>query len=111
MYSTTQYVWAWLWYLLSVAVICSAWWYATRCISSADLRQVLRIIAPTMLLVPWFTGQGSSYLAPAWLMAAFELIFQGPQAFWRAGAPLLITLLVVLVLAIAIRLATGMRPQ
>ena len=37
-------------------------------------------------------AEGNAFLAPAWLIAGSEGLFDGAENFWRAGRPLLMAM-------------------
>ncbi|WP_086931059.1 hypothetical protein [Agarilytica rhodophyticola] len=99
MFTQEEYLSAWAVYLAGTAVMLIAWWFMTARIRFSETRNVLRILLAVFLLVPWYTEPTGRYLSPAWLISILEGAFQGPQAFWRAGKPLLIALLASLMLS------------
>lgn len=92
MYTQEEYLYGWLIYLGSAAVLIVCGWLLTAKIPWAGLRNMIRLLAVVALLVPWYADADMTYLAPAWIIAAFEGIFDGK--FWRAGGPLLSALAV-----------------
>lgn len=98
MYSHDEYVTGWMIYAGGVAGFLLAWWFITRNIAFNELRQLLRFIPMVALLVPWHADLDSIYLAPAWVIALIEGVFEGPAAFWRAGTPLLFALVLMLIM-------------
>lgn len=92
MFTTNDYVYGWLAYIVAGLVFFACWWYATRKIGIHEVRAVLRVGAVVTMFVPWYVASDSNYMAPAILMAGMEGIFDGPSAFWRAGGPLLVAL-------------------
>lgn len=82
-----EYLYGWLFYLLGVVVVMGCGWLLTARLRNAPLRHLLRVLAAAILLTPWYAAPDLHYLAPAWIIAAFEGLFDGE--FLRAGAPLL----------------------
>jgi len=109
MYSQSEYLYGWLIYLIAAGVLIGCFWWLTTAIRNKEIKYLLRIIVGVVLLVPWYSSPELSYLAPAWLIAAFEGVFDGGEAFWRAGAPLLIVLSVAVVISIVIQLVLRFR--
>ncbi len=105
MYTQSEYLYGWLFYLLGVCLIMGCWWYLTAGIRHGLVRTLLRALGVTFFLVPWYASSDMDYLAPAWLIAAFEGVVGGDSSFWRAGAPLLSALTVVAILSIGIAFA------
>ena len=96
MFNTEDYLWGWLYYLLGATMLASCWWYVTAHIKWREVRHVVRVVLITALLVPWYTDVNTTQMSPAWLVSAIEGLFEGPQAFWRAGRPLLVAVIVAL---------------
>lgn len=92
MHTPEDYLYGWLIYLVSAAVLIICGWIMTAKISWGGLRGLIRLLAVVTLLVPWYADANMTYLAPAWIIAAFEGIFEGN--FWRAGGPLVSALTV-----------------
>lgn len=104
MYSHDEYVMGWMYYGAGVAVFLLAWWFLTRAIAFNELRQLLRFIPAVALIVPWHADPDSIYLAPAWVIAITEGVFEGPAAFWRAGTPLLFAMVLMLIMVTIVKL-------
>ena len=102
MYTQDEYFYGWLLYLLGVALLMVCGWTLTARIPWREFRQLLRLLAGVTLLVPWYATQEMRYLAPAWIIAAFEGVFD--NNFWRAGGPLLSALVVALAVTIVLQL-------
>lgn len=115
MYTQEEYLYGWLFYLLGVAIILGCGWWLTSGIRFKELRQLIRLSAVVTFLVPWYASPDAEYLAPAWLMAVFEAIFESGDAFWRAGTPWLSTLAAVIGVAliwqIGVRIVAARSPD
>lgn len=98
MYTQEEYLYGWLFYGAGALLLILCGWIITARIPWRELRQLLRLTAVISLIVPWYADAGMTFLAPAWVIAAFEGIFEGN--FWRAGGPLLSALAVALAVAI-----------
>ena len=98
MFTDGEYMWAWIIYLIGAAMFLAVCWVATKKIPWFEPKYLLRILCAVFLLVPWYTDSDSTYLSPAWIVSGIEGAFDGPEAFWRAGTPLLVTLAVAAVL-------------
>ena len=109
MFTSEQYLIAWLYYLAGVLVLSVGWWFVLRKIKRREPRQLLTLTVPAFLLIPWFTTSDASYLSPAWLMAVFEAVFEGPASFWRAGFPLLVGIACVLAIATVSHIVIAIR--
>ena len=69
-------------------------------VSLVTLRRVMRVSVAVMLFMPWFSYDGQDYLAPAFLIAAFETLVQGSELWARAGMPLVVVLLTAMSMTI-----------
>jgi len=112
MYTQEEYLYGWLLYLAGVALLMGCGWLLTARLRWKPLRQVLRLLAAVLLLVPWYANPDMAYLAPAWIIAGFEGVFE--DNFWRAGGPLLSALAVGLISVVVVQLvmrAVGKRKE
>lgn len=109
MYTQQEYLYGWLFYLLGVAIVLLAGWMMTAPIKWKALKLTLRLSAVVIFLLPWYANDDMGYLAPAWIIAGFEGVFDGPDAFWRAGRPLLIALSGALLLAAIASLGVALK--
>jgi len=99
MFTTEEYFWAWALYLLGAGLFLFGWWFLTGKIKWREPRYLLRLILSVLLLTPWYTDDTATYISPAWVISAIEGAFEGPEAFWRAGYPLLMVLTVSLIIS------------
>lgn len=99
MFTHEEYLWAWVIYLLGCALCLAVFWVITSKIKWAEVRAVLRICAGVAVVVPWYSDAEGSYLSPAWIVSLLEGVFEGPDAFWRAGTPLIAALILALILS------------
>ena len=97
MYTHEEYVYGWAFYLLGVLIIMVCGWILTAKIPWSVIRHLLRLCVGVVLLVPWYATAEADHLAPAWLIATFEGLFDSDATFMRAGAPMLAALAVALV--------------
>lgn len=88
MMTENEYLFAWFYYLLGAALLIACWWYLTRKIRWVEIRYLLRVVVGVAIVVPWYTNTQQDYLSPALLVAGLEAAFEGSEAFWRAGRPL-----------------------
>lgn len=109
MYTQADYLYGWLIYLVGVAIVMGCGWVITARIPNKETRHLLRLFAGVVLVMPWYAAEGLNYLAPAWIIAGFEGLIDGKGGFWRAGAPLLITLVLALIVSIGIQLVLRIR--
>ena len=94
MFTEEQYLLAWVYYAFGAAVLMLGWWFLTKPIQRKEMRVLLRLIVAVSLVVPAKTQSEGEYLSPAWLASVFDALMYGPQAFWRAGTPLIVILCV-----------------
>lgn len=104
MLSTSSYLIAWGFYLLGCVGGVSVVWYLTRNIRREELRNLLLLIVAVLLITPYYADPVQSYLAPALIMCLLEGLFEGPQAMWRTGVPLLVSLFGAMALSLMIEL-------
>lgn len=109
MYTQEEYLYGWLLYLLGVAMLMFCGWVLTAKINKKEVRHLLRVSAAALLITPWYASAELDALAPAWIIAGFEGVFEGGAAFWRAGGPLLISLSTALILSIVVHLVMRAR--
>ncbi|PCK07413.1 MAG: hypothetical protein COA42_14480 [Alteromonadaceae bacterium] len=96
MFSQQEHLTAWLYYLLGSGLFLLAWWWLCRRIAWREVRAIARITAIVIALTPWYSLDDQAFLAPAWLTAGIDALAIGPDAFWRAGYPLVLVLAVSL---------------
>ena len=100
MFTQADYLWGWFYYVLGALILLAAWWYLTRRIPWRGARHILCILLAVTLLMPWYSDAQSTYLSPAWMVSAIETVMEGPQAFWRAGLPLVVTVTLALLVSL-----------
>ncbi len=84
-----------------------AWWLGRRLRSFWGI--ALLLLAAALMLTPAFPQPGVTTMAPALVVAGFELLLNGPEAAQHALKPLAIACGLALVLALLLRL-TLLRP-
>lgn len=97
--TANEYLWAWVFYVGAALAFYAVFWYWIRRSLWTEARQLLRVLLLVVLAVPWYTDPQQSYLSPAWLISIADLLLDGPNAFWRAGMPLVLGLIAGLVLS------------
>lgn len=105
MFTEADYLNGWLAYGAGAIVGLWCWWYMLSKLPIKPLRPVLVGIMVGFLLMPWYTSAGSDFLAPAWLVAASEGLFDGPEHFWRAGSPLIVATVIAALLGFVVQVA------
>lgn len=96
--SEKGYLLAWGVYLLCSLGLLGCFWYLTR--PFGRLRLPLRALATVFLLLPWSAGVDVDTLAPAWLTLLFDAFLKQDVPAWRAGLPLLVAMVTVLLLVL-----------
>lgn len=99
MMTETEYLYAWLYYAGGAFIMVVCLWFLVRKMR-APLKTTLLVVAAVMLAVPWYSDAQQTYLSPALIISLFEGFFEGPEAFWRAGMPMLVAMGVSLVLCV-----------
>ncbi len=104
-----EYLMAWGVYLLAANGLFFAFWQVTHALPWLFLKRVMRVSMMVVLFMPWFSYSEQDYLAPAYLIAAFEALAQGSEFWVRAGVPLLSVLSFAFVLTIIFSVALKRR--
>jgi hypothetical protein len=104
-------------YLAAIYVYCGAaiaaclvlaWWLGRRLRSLWGI--ALLLLAAALLLTPAYPQPGVTTMAPALIVAGFELLLNGPDAARHALKPLGIACALALLLAVLLRM-TVLRPS
>jgi hypothetical protein len=90
-----------------VILLCLAWWLGRSW--GAGWTLVLVLLAGALLLTPAYPNAAADTLAPALVVAGFQLFTEGPEAAGHALRPLGAACLAALVLAILLRLTVFRR--
>ncbi|MCL6268641.1 hypothetical protein M3P05_01565 [Sansalvadorimonas sp. 2012CJ34-2] len=80
----TQYLVAWMVYILASLGCLAVWWRMTRGFGPA-LSAWLRLFAAVLVLTPGLTSPDMHYMSPAFLGALFDGLTNGPEAMMRNG--------------------------
>ena len=100
-----EYLMAWSVYLLAASGLFFGFWQITRSLPWMFIKNVIRVSVIVFLFMPWFSYSDQEYLAPAFLIAAFEGLGQGSELWKRAGMPLIFALSGAFVLTIIFSIA------
>ncbi len=104
MYTQAEYINGWLAYSGAVIVCYWCWCYLLSKLPIKPLRPLLWGGMAGLLLMPWTVDPEMSYLAPAWLIASGDGLFEGAAQFWRAGAPLLVAVVGSMIVALILQI-------
>ncbi len=85
-----------------VILLCLSWWLGRSW--GAGWTLLLVLLAAALLLTPAYPNAGADTLAPALVVAGFQLFTEGPEAAEHALKPLAVACLVAVVLAVLLRL-------
>ena len=99
MYSLENHIWGLTAYFLGVVMVLPLLWWLTRSISWHPVKAFFRLLVLVILLTPVFAYESTSYLAPAWVVAVFELIKpQSEDGIWRGLLPIVVCFVVTYIL-------------
>lgn len=104
MFSESEYINGWLAYGAGAIIGLWCWWYLIYKLPLKYLRPALFGAMLAMLAMPWPTADGSAFLAPAWIIAGAEGVFDGAEAFARAGIPMLIAMAIGAFIAVILQI-------
>lgn len=105
MFSTQEYLTTWAAYLLSSAGLMVVWWYMTKLLPFAVLRNMLRVSVAVALVMPYPVPGQEGFLAPATMMTFLEGLFFEDYGFSHAGIPLLIAVVAANVIYLIVDLS------
>lgn len=89
MLTSENYLIAWIIYLAaSLGVLFPGRYLLNRWFEKRTAAVGYALLA-VLLLMPWTSHHDISYLAPAWLVASFQLLTRGLTESMRSGIPLL----------------------
>jgi len=106
-----EYMWAWVIYLAAVAVLYAVFWYFTGKIRWSEPKQLLRVVLPVFLLVPWISDPQYDFLAPAWIISVSDMLLNGVDAFWRAGLALVLALIITVLASSIVSIVLWLRSR
>ena len=73
MLESSEYVLAWLAYLLSAVGVLAVWWRVTRFIPWMPFKQLLRVLVAAPMLIPAPVAEGALEWAPALFVLLFDI--------------------------------------
>lgn len=100
MFTQQEYYWAWAFYLVGAGLCMLFAWVVSARFRWLWLKFLTRAAVAAFLVTPWTTTEGEKYLTPAWVVSVFETLLDGPEAFWRAGMPLIVAVVAAMILAV-----------
>jgi hypothetical protein len=98
MMSTQEYLLSWGMYLLGSLGLMVVWWRITAPVRIQMIRNMLRVSALVVLLMPYPVVGQEEFLAPALMMTFLEGLFYEEHGFGHAGMPLLLGLVLANIL-------------
>jgi len=104
--TSESYVIAWLAYVLGGFGLFAFWCWVTSGLSNRMVKLALRSLMFVMIMFPFNIGGGYSELAPGFLMLLLETVFEGGDAFFRVGTPLLMALAATFIVLVGVELVT-----
>lgn len=113
MFTAEEYITGWCIYLVAVLGLLVLFWVITRDLPWHHLKQSLRLIVATVLLVPGIVENAPGFLAPAWVKGILQLIFTGADGFipiaqWMSSW-LIAVLFIYMFLSIGLHYGTRLR--
>jgi hypothetical protein len=105
MLTLENYQFTWQLYILASFGAVAVFWRMISKLRWAGLKLLLCLSLASLLLTPIQADPEQAFLAPAFLVCALETIFEGTESTARAGIPLLVSWLGVLLLSVI--LSTG----
>ncbi len=109
MFMVSEHLHGWLVYSGGAVLGLLCWWYLLIKLPVRPIRSLLFGAMVGVLCMPWPTEEGGQFFAPAWLIAGGDGLFEGPEAFWRAGTPLLMAIAGAAMIALVIQIALSMK--
>ncbi len=83
--TTTQYLGAWIVYLLAASGCLLVWFRMTRSLSAGYFKRLIRWLPAVLVFVPAFIKQDEPWLGPAFLTMLYDGISYGPEAMLRTS--------------------------
>lgn len=103
MYTLENYYWGLVAYYVGALLIMIPVWRFTRFVPWFPVRALLRIAVIAILLTPMIVYREMDFLAPAWGVAVFEMIYPQTEEGWQRGIdPIVVTGCVSYALILAI---------
>ncbi len=110
----TTYIWAWVFYLLSATGLIMIFWRITRGVRWRRTRRTSRALVAVLLLTPINIVEGESWLAPAYLVGAYDWVLGQNERALEAGMYLawaFAILITVILLESVLRRLLGMERE
>jgi len=104
--TSESYALAWFIYVLAGLGLFAFWCWLTSGLQSRTVKLALRALMFVMIMFPFNVGGGYGELAPGFLMLLLETVFEGGDAFFRVGTPLLMALAATFIILVAVELIT-----
>lgn len=109
MFTASEHLHGWLVYGGGAVLGLLCWWYLLIKLPVKPIRSLLFGAMVGALCMPWPTEDGGQFFAPAWLIAGSDGLFDGADAFWRAGTPLLMAIAGAAMVALIMQIAFSIK--
>lgn len=96
----SNYLLAWLVYVLAGVVFYAIFWRITRFKKYKFLSYSLRAITLAIMATPWYVGSEGDLLAPALIVMLMDAITIGRETAVRALVPLFLAIIIAFVIVI-----------
>ena len=93
----SEYVIAWLVYLVAGIGCCAFWWKVTSYLHHRGWRDLLRGLSVVVIFTPWYAGDTPEFFAPAILVLLFDVLLEGTKSGLKGGVALLVATFTMLV--------------
>ncbi len=99
---TAGYLVAWCIYLTCGLLVSGILWYWTNGMKPALLRRMIRACSICVLLLPYYSDQEQTWLAPAIVVFVFDSMSEGIAGLSSAGIPILVAVSIALTFAMIV---------
>ena len=99
-----NYGWVWFIYLLASAAFFVVYWQITRFRTAIWSSYVLRALALSIVLTPWYANSGSPALATALMVLLLDIITIGSEEALRSMVPLFLSVIAAIIVATVLSL-------
>ena len=89
-------------YLTSSTVFYLIFWRYICVLKSEFFVYMLRGLVAALIFTPWFVSIQEAIMGPALMIAMLDLITLGSEEFFRAGVPLLLSIVIIEAIALGL---------